>query len=217
MAELHADARLVREPFTDVAHQRAAVSLGMWVFIAQEVLFFGVLFVWYGLFRAQHPDVVAAGGRALDVPLATVMTVTLLVSSFTMVLAVRSAMLGARRGLAGWLAATGLLAVAFLAMKAWEYHHHIAAGEVPVVDLHAASSVVEAGRAQFFGLYFVMTGFHALHVVGGVLVIAWRALAAARGRELPRWTAIMGLGLYWHLVDVVWLFVFPALYLAGHA
>lgn len=208
---------LIREPFASAAHQRAAVSLGMWVFIAQEVLFFGVLFVWYGLFRAQHPEVVAAGGRLLDVPLATAMTVTLLVSSFTMVMAVRSSMLSVRRGVVGWLALTAVLGLAFLVMKGTEYYHHIAAGELPVVDLRAAASVAEAGRAQFFGLYFVMTGFHALHVLGGIVVIVARVIQAARGRALPRWTGIMGLGLYWHLVDIVWLFVFPALYLAGHA
>lgn len=204
----------VREPFADSQHQRDAVALGMWAFLGQEVLFFGVLFVFYASLRVRHPELFATYGPRLDWRLATIMTVTLLVSSFTMALAVRFAFTRARRALLVALAATMALGAAFLAMKLWEYAHHFARGETPFVDL--AGLGAGPGPHTFFGLYFVLTGFHALHVLGGLVVlaslwlIAWRT-PAARLRATPT----MAVGLYWHFVDIVWLFLFPALYLAA--
>ncbi|MBZ5708600.1 cytochrome c oxidase subunit 3 [Nannocystis pusilla] len=204
----------VREPFADSQHQRDAVALGMWAFLGQEVLFFGVLFVFYTSLRVRHPELFAAYGPRLDWRLATIMTATLLVSSFTMALAVRFAFTRARRALLVALAATMALGAAFLAMKLWEYAHHFARGETPFVDL--AGNGPGPGPHSFFGLYFVLTGFHALHVLGGLVVlaslwlVAWRT-PAARLRATPT----MAVGLYWHFVDIVWLFLFPALYLAA--
>lgn len=204
----------VREPFADSAHQRDAVALGMWAFLGQEVLFFGVLFVFYTSLRLRHPELFAAYGPSLDWRLATVMTAALLLSSFTMALAVRFAFTRARRALLVALAATMALGAAFLAMKGWEYAHHIERGETPIVDL--AGLGPGPGMHTFFGLYFVLTGFHALHVIGGLVVLAALWLAAWRApAEDLRGTPTMAVGLYWHFVDIVWLFLFPALYLAG--
>lgn len=204
----------VREPFDDAGHQRGAVTLGMWVFLAQEVLFFGVLFVLYAALRIRHPEVFERFAPGLDWTLGAAMTTTLLVSSFTMALAVRFAFVRARGALLAALAATALLGVAFLAMKGGEYASHIARGELPGSDLGGPGAGV--GQATFFALYFLVTGFHALHVIGGVVVIvglgvfAWRLPAdALRGGPTK------AVGLYWHFVDIVWLFVFPAFYLLG--
>ena len=194
----------VRQPFVDATHQRAAVALGTWVFLAQETLFFGVLFVLYATWRIRHPALFLRDAPRLDWALAAAMTATLLLSSFTMALAVRFAFLRARRALLAALAATALLGAAFLAMKIHEYAHHLARGEGPT--------------APFFGLYFVITGFHALHVLAGIGALVGLAVASAlRPREALRGGPTMAVGLYWHFVDLVSLFVFPALYLLGRA
>jgi cytochrome c oxidase subunit 3 len=205
----------VHEPFTDPGHQRDAVALGMWVFLAQELMFFGVLFALYTIARIRHPAIFLANAPRLDLPLATAMTVTLLLSSFTMVLAVRFACLRARRALLLALAATMLLGAAFLVMKGLEYADHIARGELPTHhDLLEAGP--DAARATFFGFYFVLTGFHALHVAGGVIALGVLVIATLRLRPGQlRGAPTMAVGLYWHFVDIVWLFVFPALYLVG--
>ena len=204
----------VREPFFDAEHQRSSVALGMWVFLAQEVLFFGVLFALYATLRIRYPEVFLTYGPRLDWGLATAMTAVLLLSSFTMALAVRFAFLRRRGPLLLTIASTAILGLVFLAMKAWEYVHHLEQGETPSVDLFSRSG--EAGMETFFGIYFVMTGFHALHVIGGIVVLAGLFVLAARRRpEELRGTPTMGVGLYWHFVDVVWLFLFPALYLVG--
>jgi cytochrome c oxidase subunit III len=201
-------------PFVNLRHQRDAVALGMWTFLAQELLFFGVLFVAYAHLRVYHPELFARYGPSLDWRLATAMTAALLVSSFTMALAVRFAFEHRRRALLAALLATASLGVLFLVLKGQEYAHHIARGETPTIDLAGATS--SPGQATFFGLYYVLTGFHALHVIAGIVVLvllfigAWRRPAAALSG-----TRTMAAGLYWHFVDIVWLFLFPALYLAG--
>ena len=204
----------VREPFFDAEHQRSSVALGMWVFLAQEILFFGVLFALYTVLRVMYPEVFVTYGPRLDWGLATAMTAVLLLSSFTMALAVRFAFLRRRGPLLVTIALTALLGVVFLGMKGWEYVHHIEAGETPSVDLFGP--VPDAGLETFFGIYYLMTGFHALHVIGGIAVLVGLFVVAARRRpEELRGTPTMGVGLYWHFVDVVWLFLFPALYLVG--
>lgn len=203
----------LREPFADLGHQRDSVSLGMWVFLAQELMFFGVLFVYYANLRVRHPELFARYGASLDWKLATVMTVVLLVSSFTMVLAVRFAFRRERGPLLAALATTAALGVAFLVMKGREYAHHFERGETPTLDLIDAG---EPGLQTFFGVYFVVTGFHALHVLGGIVVLValWLAVRRRPAAAICA-TPVMATGLYWHFVDIVWLFVFPALYLTG--
>lgn len=204
----------LHEPFRDQDYQRASVALGMWAFLAQEALFFGVLFAFYVNLRVRHPEIFAQYGHSLDWRLAAVMTAVLLVSSFTMVLAVRFAFRKQRRPLLWTLAATAALGVAFLVMKAGEYAHHFERGESPVIDLGGIGA--EPGLQTFFGVYFVITGFHALHVLAGIAVLSWLWIRVRSGpaAEICA-TPVMATGLYWHFVDIVWLFVFPALYLIG--
>ena len=200
----------VHPPFADAEHQRASVTLGMWVFLAQETLFFGVLFVLYTVMRLRQPAIFLDYAPRLDWPLATAMTATLLLSSFTMVLAVRCALLRRRGPLLAALAGTIVLGLGFLAMKASEYAGHIQRGEFPGPG--------PAGADTFFGLYFTITGFHALHVIGGLIALTVLTVAALRQRPAQlRSSPVLAVGLYWHFVDIVWLFVFPSLYLVGRA
>ena len=179
--------------FADAAQQHEADRLGMWIFLATEVLFFGGLFLAYAVYRAAYPDRFAEGSRGLDLVLGTTNTAILLVSSFTMALAVHA---GGGRPARPWIAATALLGLAFLGVKGAEYAGKVRHGLAPGPDLDL-----------FHVLYWAATGFHALHVAIGIAILA--ALAATR----PRAIVVEVAGLYWHFVDLVWIFLFPLLYL----
>lgn len=196
--------------FETLQQQEDASTLGMWVFIATEVLFFGVIFTAYVYLRWEYPAAVRAGSLHLEIVLGSINTAVLLTSSFIMATAVLMAEAGRRR-LASLLAAvTAVMGVAFLAIKGTEYSMVIAHGFFP----GAASAV--AGREQlFFWLYFLMTGLHALHVLIGVGLLSGVAFSLRRPRGVSV-NAVRNIGLYWHFVDLVWVFLFPLLYLASH-
>jgi cytochrome c oxidase subunit 3 len=206
---------LLAPHFDTLPQQRESASLGMWVFLVTEVMFFGGLFTAYVVYRAAAPRAFAAGSRELDILLGGINTAVLIGSSFTMALAVRGAQLGRRRELVGFLALTGLLGLVFLGIKAVEYSakfaHHLVPG--PEFAWHGAAG---RGVELFFSLYFAMTGLHALHMLIGVGVLAWLLPRARRGRYGPDYHhPIECFGLYWHFVDIVWIFLFPLLYLLG--
>jgi cytochrome c oxidase subunit III len=199
--------------FHDTEQQYRAVSLGMWLFIAQEVLFFGGLFAGYSVYRVLYPQAFLLGSRELDVTIGGVNTIVLLASSLTVALAVRAAQLGARRPLVGGLAATTLLAFVFLALKSVEYAHKWHEGHVP-----GRAFRFDGPRQSelFFSFYFGMTGMHALHMVVGIGLLCWLVPLAWRGGIPPGRAALVeNFGLYWHFVDIVWIFLFPLLYLLG--
>lgn len=201
--------------FDDYDQQREAATLGMWLFIAQEIMFFGGLFLAYTVYRWKYPDWFALGSNQLDVPLGLVNTVVLIGSSLTMVLAVRAAQLGKGKQIAGWIAATMTLGSAFLVIKGFEYHHKWAHHLVPGPDFQLAGAT-DPSAQTFFVLYFCMTGLHALHMVVGLGLLAFLVPKALRGEfsaENHNW--VEGVGLYWHFVDIVWIFLFPLLYLLG--
>ena len=203
--------------FATEAQRREVATLGMWVFLATEVLFFGGLVMAYAAYRFLHPDAFAAASRHTAIGLGAVNTAVLLTSSATMALAVGTAEAGIRRLTSALLLATAGLGVVFLGIKAIEYakdwHEHL----VPVLDF--AFTPQQAGPAElFFALYFAATGVHALHLTIGVGVMLVLAVATARGRCLGRRAVVVELGgLYWHFVDIVWIFLFPLLYLGGRA
>jgi cytochrome c oxidase subunit III len=210
-----AEGALVAPQFEDAVQQREAVGLGMWVFLAQEVMFFGALFTVYTVYRRQHAAGFAEAAQHLDVVQGTLNTCVLLLSSLTMALAVRAAQLGRRRATALFLGATLLLGAAFLAVKGAEYAHkageHLFPG--PAFD---TGLFHHPGAELFFSLYFVMTGVHALHMLIGLGLLLFLLPRAWRGRYGPeRHAGVEMLGLYWHFVDVVWIFLFPLLYLIG--
>jgi len=249
----------VAHHFDDAAQQRDAASLGMWVFLVTEVMFFGGLFTAYVVYRAAFPDAFAHASHHLNILLGTINTGVLIGSSLTMALAVHASQLGKRSTLVTFLLLTMTLGGVFLGIKAVEYadkfHHHLVPG------LHFAFAGSDAHQAQiFFSLYFAMTGLHALHmVIGlgflavkayeysgeiahgftpsagpfwsfyygltglhalhmviGIGLLSWLIARARRGDFTARYnTPVEMVGLYWHFVDIVWIFLFPLLYLLG--
>jgi cytochrome c oxidase subunit 3 len=196
--------------FETLDQQHHADTLGMWVFLATEVLFFGALITGYVMYRWSYPDVFGQASRTLEIAAGTIMTIVLLGSSFTMAMAVRSAQIGNRKLLILFLIATIILGAAFLAIKGTEYYHKWEDHHIP-----GPGWVWEgphSGVAQLFiFFYFTLTGLHALHMIVGIgimsvlLVMAWKGTVKNNTVEIS--------GLYWHFVDIVWIFLFPLLYL----
>jgi cytochrome c oxidase subunit 3 len=202
--------------FDDLAQQKEASTLGMWVFLVTEVLFFGGLFAAYSVYRSWHPGAFAAGSHTLDIVLGTINTVALITSSLTMALAVHAAQTGSRRALMAFLVATMILGAAFLGIKGFEYAHKFAEQHVPGASFHFEPPTYAAQAQIFFSLYFVMTGLHALHMVIGLGVLAWMLWWAWNGTITREYASPIEIaGLYWHFVDIVWIFLFPLLYLIG--
>jgi len=207
---------LVAEHFDDLEQQRSAAQLGMWVFLATEVLFFGGLFLAYTVFRSAYPRDFAAASHHTEVLIGGINTAILLFSSTLMALAVRAAELQNPKRLICLLLGTAFFGIVFMIFKGIEYHKDWIDHLVPVFNFewHEANP----GHAQiFFWLYFAMTGLHAIHVTAGIFVMLILALLAWRGKfTTGHHTPIEIAGLYWHFVDIVWIFLFPLLYLAGH-
>ena len=205
----------LKHHFDTPAQQRETAALGMWVFLVTELMFFGGLFLVYVVYRYAWPRAFALGSHELDIVLGTTNTAVLIASSLTMALAVRSAQLGRRRAIVTFLVLTMILGSVFLGIKADEYHHKWVEGHVPGPGFHFPGD--EAAHVRiFFSLYFAMTGLHALHMIIGIGVLAVMLVMAARGRFGPGYhNPIECSGLYWHFVDIVWIFLFPLLYLVG--
>jgi cytochrome c oxidase subunit 3 len=213
---------LVAHHFDDVEQQHDAVELGMWAFLAQEVLFFGGLFLAYLLYRFQYPEAFAEGSSHLNKLFGSINTFVLLSSSLTMALAVHAAKLDDKKGLYRFLVATLILGAIFLIIKGFEwtadYHEHLVPGQFFGYDyseyLNGRTPEIGEHVQMFMFLYFAMTGLHALHMVIGMVILAIVALKAYRGRtSLKQANFVEMMGLYWHFVDIVWIFLFPFLYL----
>jgi cytochrome c oxidase subunit 3 len=188
-------------------------NLGMWLFLSSEVMFFGALFTAYVVYRFNYPVVFAEASRHLDLPLGTTNTAVLLTSSLTMALAVNAAQRNLRRRLVLWMLATMVLGLVFLGIKGFEYAHKIEQGLFPGGDFIYPGEQAHLARL-FFSLYFTITGLHAAHMVIGLLIMAFLAFLGWRGRfTAANFAPVDLLGLYWHFVDVVWIFVFPLFYL----
>ncbi len=202
--------------FEDLDQQRDSATLGMWVFLVTEILFFGGLFAGYAYYRYRYPEGFAEASRLLDLTLGAVNTVVLLGSSLTMAMAVRSAQLARSRTAAWYLLGTIVLGTVFLGIKAIEYAHKFHEHHVPGRYFHfdgPFSGAVEL----FLSFYFAMTGLHATHMIVGIGLLALFTVWAWRGRYNTGYSApVEILGLYWHFVDIIWLFLFPLLYLVGH-
>jgi cytochrome c oxidase subunit 3 len=214
-ADTHGGSPGLAHHFDSYERQKESATLGMWLFIAQEILFFGGLFFAYALFRWKYPVAFNHGSRHLDVALGTFNTAVLLLSSLTMALAVRSAQIAKPKRIVGFLLATGALGSVFLGVKAYEYHHKWVEHLVPGPTFVFEGPDAEHARI-FFSLYFGMTGLHALHMVVGIAILLVLLRPAWRGRYTPEsHNMVEGFGLYWHFVDIIWIFLFPLLYLAG--
>ena len=198
--------------YSTLAQERETVTLGMWAFLATEVLFFGALIAAYLNYRIWFGADFIAAARMTKVALGTANTAVLLTSSACMAMAVMTFEAGARRAPALWLGATALLGLAFVAIKAtewWlEYQEHL----VPALNFDSAR---HGGVAEiFFIFYFCATGLHALHLLIGISMVSWLAFRIGTGRLVPGGSTTRLIGLYWHFVDIVWIFLFPILYLS---
>ncbi|WP_155263248.1 cytochrome c oxidase subunit 3 [Sphingomonas segetis] len=205
--------RAIGFQYATVAQQREASTLGMWAFLATEVLFFGALIAAYLNYRIWLGDEFIAAASLTKVALGTANTAVLLTSSACMAMAVMTFEAGSKRAPVLWLTATALLGLAFVVIKASEwwldYQEHL----IPALNFDLAR---HGGVAEiFFVFYFCATGLHALHLLIGISIVAWLATAIGRGRIVPGGSTTRLVGLYWHFVDVVWIFLFPLIYLAG--
>ena len=201
--------------FDNLEQQSEAATLGMWVFLVTEVLFFGGLFLVYLVYRSWYPDAFAAASHELDVTLGTINTVVLITSSLTMALAVHASQEGHRRLLMIFLVLTMILGVTFLGIKSVEYYHKFVEHHIPGPGFQFEKEYIRHAQL-FFSLYFVMTGLHAVHMIIGLGIMTWMLWWSWRGvisREY--FNPIEISGLYWHFVDIVWIFLFPLLYLIG--
>ena len=201
--------------FEDLGQQSEAATLGMWVFLVTEVLFFGGLFTAYSIYRAWYPEAFAVASHELDITLGTINTAVLITSSLTMALAVHSAQLGERTKLLIFLVLTMVLGAAFLGIKSVEYYEKFVEHHIPGPNFQFEEKYFRHAQI-FFSLYFVMTGLHALHMIIGLGVMTWMLIWSWNGTiTLEYSNPIEVSGLYWHFVDIVWIFLFPLLYLIG--
>lgn len=201
--------------FKDANHEFEASKEGMWVFMVTEVLMIGALFVGYMLFRAMYPEAFHESHKLLDVKMGATNTVILIVSSLTMVLGVSAAQRGQVKKCLGMLGATVALGFGFLIVKYFEYAHKFHEGILPGGNFTYAE-LKTAHAPIFFSFYFMMTGVHAFHVVVGMCLIIWIMLRVRRGEITPAfYTPVELVGFYWHFVDLVWIYLFPLLYLLG--
>jgi cytochrome c oxidase subunit 3 len=201
--------------FDNLAQQREASTLGMWVFLATEILFFGGVMAVYAVYRNWYAEGFAAASHELDILLGSINTAVLITSSLTMALGVYAVETGRRRQLMFFLMVTMLLGAVFLGIKAIEYEHKFVENHVPGPAFEFEGAY--ARQAQiFFSLYFLMTGLHALHMVIGLGILAWMLWWVWNGTITREYTSPIEIsGLYWHFVDIVWIFLFPLLYLLG--
>jgi cytochrome c oxidase subunit III len=205
--------KIVAEHFEDAEQQREAASFGMWVFLITEIMFFGGLFLSYTIYRVIYTEAFANASLHLDVTLGTINTAVLICSSFTMALAVHSAQTGRQRLLLVFLLATLLLGLVFLGIKFIEWSHEIEDNLVPGHGFIYPGPFNQPAKL-FFSLYFLMTGVHALHLFIGVCVLSVLCVLSWLGHFSPQYhTPIEVAGLYWHFVDLVWVFIFAVFYL----
>jgi cytochrome c oxidase subunit 3 len=222
--------------FENMEQQRVAGTLGMWVFLVTEIMFFGGMFLAYTLYRNKYPAAFASASNHLDITLGAVNTAVLIVSSFTMALAVYGTQVGKRQLQLVCLVLTILLGLTFLGIKAVEYHDKYtdnlipgrlipgrpfnpevaAPGEENPHKLHLLEGATPEQVQMFYWIYFAMTGMHALHMVIGAGLMLVILYLSIKGRFSPEYHSPVEItGLYWHFVDIVWIFLFPLLYLLG--
>jgi cytochrome c oxidase subunit 3 len=197
--------------FYSMEQQLEASTLGMWVFLVTEVMFFGGLFMAYLVYRNWFFHDFEEGSRLLNVSLGATNTIVLICSSLTMAMAVRSAQLGRKSALLVNLALTMIFGSVFLVVKYFEYAEKFRLGHVPGPNFHGTP-----GEQIFFSLYFCLTGLHAIHMIIGLGLMGFIFVMSSKGKYTPEWyTPVEISGLYWHFVDIVWIFLFPLLYLIG--
>jgi cytochrome c oxidase subunit 3 len=208
----------LRHHFATADQQLDTATLGMWTFLITEVLFFGGMFTAYVIYRSLYHDAFASTSKFMDVPLGGANTAILICSSLTMALAVRAAQTSQRKALPKYLILTMIFGTAFLCVKAYEYHSKYVEHLIPGPNFQYPEAPQFFHNAQIlFFLYFAMTGMHAVHMIIGLGLLTYLLIQAYREKfHAQYFTPVEMIGLYWHFVDVVWIFLFPLLYLIGH-
>jgi cytochrome c oxidase subunit 3 len=210
--------------FVSMEQQKEAGMIGMWLFLLTEVMFFGGLFLAYTIYRTTYPQGFLYGSHLLDVKLGGTNTVVLIVSSLTMAMAVYYSQKGDRKKLVAFLVVTLILGLAFLGIKYVEYSTKIHDHLFPALSLyhpaetgpHGVPADLQRPVQVFLWIYFLMTGLHALHMIVGAGLLITMILLAWKGRFTKNYNSPIEIsGLYWHFVDIVWIFLFPLLYLTG--
>lgn len=210
----HHGPKWLQHHFDTPIQQFESAKLGMWLFLAQEILFFSGLFVAYGIVRLGYPEAFAAGSAQLNRFMGGANTIVLLFSSLTAALAVRSAQLGKKDEVSRYLIVTILCAFGFMVIKYFEYKIKFEHGLLPGTHWHPHVANAPDHMHVFFGIYFMLTGLHGVHVVIGIGVLGWILMRNNRGDfSKEYWTPVDLAALYWHLVDLVWIYLFPLLYL----
>jgi cytochrome c oxidase subunit III len=201
--------------FANMDQQKDAAKLGMWFFLLTEVLTFGGLFCAYAVYRAWYPEMFSNAHKELNVVMGTINTVVLITSSLTMALAIRSMQLDRKNQTFWYLFFTLLLAGTFLVIKYFEYSHKFHEGQLPG-RFYTFEGIEGSNPHIFFSIYFMMTGLHGIHVLGGMSLIGWLMYKTKKGAfSSEYYTPIEMTGLFWHLVDLIWIFLFPLFYLIG--
>ncbi len=202
--------------FESAEHEFVSSKFGMWVFLVTEIMMFGGLFVAYGLFRSLYPEAFHAAHKMLDVKMGALNTIILICSSFTMVLGVGFAQRSEKTKSRNMLLLTILLAFGFLIVKYFEYSHKLHDGLLPSGFFTNEGLKGIEKAPLFFSMYFIMTGLHGFHVILGIGLITWITLRTNRGDfDAHFYTPVEMVGLYWHFVDLIWIYLFPLLYLVG--
>ncbi len=212
--------RALQHHFADMEQQKETSTLGMWMFLLTEVMFFGGLFCAYLVYRATYYHAFVEGSQKMNITLGAVNTAVLICSSLSMALGVRAAQTGKTKLMIVLLLITILFGFGFLGIKAVEYHEHWTNHEFPGPNFHfetgdpAHPATDPLHTEIYFSLYWAMTGLHATHMVVGVILVGWIVLVGLRGAFSPEYyNPVEVVGLYWHFVDLVWIYLFPLLYL----
>lgn len=208
-----ADTAHVQHHFASSEQQFSSSKLGMWLFLFTEIMFFGGLFVAYIIYRSWNPELFTMAATQLDTVLGAVNTLVLIGSSLTIALAIRSAQLNKQKQILYFLLATIALATVFLVIKYFEYTHKFDLGILPGA-MYTFDGIDHPKANVFFSIYYMMTGLHGLHVLIGIGLMIWLVIRTRAGDYGSSYfTPVEMTGLYWHLVDIIWIFLFPLMYL----
>lgn len=205
--------KFLQHHFVDAEQQFDSAKMGMWVFLVTEILFFGGLFAAYIVYRLWYPELFTLASEQLDTFWGAVNTVVLIGSSLTVAMAIKSAQLNQKKNIAINLGITLALAAVFMVIKYFEWTHKFHLGIFPG-EFYAFEGIDHPKANVFFSLYYLMTGLHGIHVVIGIGLMIWLLLRSMKGHfDSEYYTPVEMTGLYWHLVDIIWIFLFPLFYL----
>lgn len=210
----HHDPRVAHH-FRDAAHQYESSKQGIWLFMVTEILMFGGLFVAYAIFHGIYPEMFAEGASYLNWKMGFLNTLVLIFSSLTMAMGIYFIQHGQKQKANIALITTILCGFVFMVVKYFEYTHKFHDGIFPG-KFFTHEGIEHANLALYFSFYFTMTGLHGLHVIIGMSLITWVLIRNIRGDfDKDHYTAVEGVGIFWHIVDLIWIYLFPILYLIG--